>query len=176
MQITSRKTIESTAVPGVTFTVRRLNKTQRAKRDGPVMAERLRFSAALREREAIKPIGDPDRILSADLQKEYETVNYEASLLYEEHLMPASVRAALVSIAGLEIDGAAITSASMLLESGTPETDALLDEIYEACESASTLSDEERKNLKSLTTSGEPVGDKISDTPAAPANGQSSIG
>lgn len=170
MQITSKKTIESIAVPGVTFTVRRLNKIQRAKRDRPVMAERLRFGTALREREAIKPMKEPARVLSADLQKEYDAFNYEATLLYEEYLVPASISAALVSITGLEIDGTAITSASALLESGTTETDTLFDEIYGACESASGLSDAERKNSKSPITSDVVVGDKNPDTPAAPAS------
>ena len=55
MQTTSKKTIESTSIPGVTFTVRRLGKSQRSARDLTTMEARRKCNALAREWRALLP-------------------------------------------------------------------------------------------------------------------------
>jgi hypothetical protein len=149
MQIESKKTIESTTAPGVTFTVRRLNRIQRAKRDLGCMDARLRFTAAIERYRDLEKVKEGAR--TPEQETEMRALDYEAGLIVNEHLKPASISAALTAITGLEIDGKPATVAA-IIENGGPEVDELLDEIYTACEAASGLSGAETKNSQSPST------------------------
>jgi len=83
-------------------------------------------------------------------------VDYEFSLVLSSYLLPASIRAGLVSIEGLEIDGKPATP-ELLTTCATPELDDLVREIYAECEIASGLTSTQRKNSQPLIISTEPV-------------------
>jgi len=149
--IKSRTVVESTNCPGVTFTVRRLNKIQRSARDLPVMEARMRYTEISERYFELKAI--PEQ--TPELEREARMIDYEAGLIINQHLKPASVKAALVSISGMEIDGKPVTAESLLAD-GSPDADALIDEIYAACEIASGLTGVQQKNSQSPSTSPEP--------------------
>lgn len=164
LSIQSKTTIESESCPGVTFTVRRLNKIQRSVRDLPVMEPRMRYTEISERYFELK--GRKEQ--TPETLRETKMLDYEAGLVINEHLKPASIRAALVSIEGLEIDGKPATVDSLLAD-GSPDTDALIDEIYQACEIAAGLTGTQQKNSPSPSTSVEPVDGGISGSTATPA-------
>lgn len=71
-----------------------------------------------------------------------DELNDRASLIDNEYLVPATLRAALISVTGYEIDGASATVDAFIENA----PDALLAEAYEACSNASGLSGEQAKN------------------------------
>ncbi len=71
-----------------------------------------------------------------------DELNDRASLVDNEHLVPATLRAALVGVTGYEIDGAAATVEAFIENA----PDELLAEAYEACVNASGLTGEQAKN------------------------------
>jgi hypothetical protein len=176
MQITSKKTIESVAAPGVSFTVRRLNSSQRSARDLTTMEARRKNSMLAREWRSLLPAMLADGVTfmdPADDTNEARDKRYaldeEYALLLESVLKPASVRAALISIANLSVDDKPVVTAKDFLDVRGPATDDLFDEIYRACEEAAGLTDDERKNLQPPTTSNELAAGETNDTTATPA-------
>lgn len=176
MQLTSRNTIESAVAPGVRFTVRRLDSTQRAARDLQTMEARRRSRQLSREWIAIAPMKedgltfvDPNQD-TQEVRTQREPLDEEYTLLLNSVLKPASVRAALISIVNLSIDGRIVTTAKDFLDSRGPGTDALFDEIWQACEEASGLTDEERKNLQPPTISSELAAGETTDSTATHVN------
>lgn len=157
MNFESKITHESRTVPGVKFTVRRLNVVQRAKRDAPLLQQRVRLTEIdhrLRSLPEIPvdghdPFG-PDRA----------ALNVELQDLENLHFRPAYLRAGLISVEGIEIDGAPVT-AQTLIESGP---DDLIIEIYNACMSASEMNAVQQGNLQSPITSAEQEGGGESNT------------
>jgi hypothetical protein len=164
LSIQSKTTAESAVCPGVKFTVRRLNKIQRSARDLPVMEPRMRYTEISERYFELKGLKEP----TPETEREARMIDYEAGLIINEHLKPASIRAALVSIEGLEIDGKPATADSLLAD-GSPDTDGLIDEIYAACEIASGLSGTQQKNLQSPSTSVEPADGETGGSTADPA-------
>lgn len=155
----SKETIESATYPGVKFTVRILNDIQRARRDAKLLDVRARINE-LQDRWAVaKDKGDG----AIELLK----INDEAALLSQSQLKPAYIRAGLVSVEGIEIDGVPAT-VETLIESGPVE---LVNEIYDACVKASGLGAEETKNSQSPGTSPEAEAGQESNT-TAPAAAQ----
>lgn len=136
----SKITHESKSMPGVTFTVRRLNQIQRAKRDLALASTRIDqlardWRAGTKGMKAGDTVTDPALLqLAADISLE-DTV----------HSLPVVLRHGLVSIEGLSIDGAPAT-VEMLISDG-PED--LITEIKEACQAAAGLSVEQTKNSQS---------------------------
>jgi hypothetical protein len=172
LSIKTKETKQSTSCEGVSFTIRKLSRIQRSQRDLPIFEQRLkaddlmrRFWELTKEREALKA-GDP---AAGNLDKEIASVDYEFALIQSSHLAPASIRAGLVSITGLEIDGQPATP-EMIATNATPELDDLVREIYAECEVASGLTGAQKKNSPSPTTSNEPgIGEATSST-AGPAS------
>jgi hypothetical protein len=152
ISLKSKTTIESKAVPGVSYVVRTLNKIQRARRDLPVMATRQHLSALIRE---YGPLCDNPARTPAQSGR-LEQLDAEFAWLQDQEIYPSVIRAGLVSIAGLEIDGQPATADS-LIESSGADYDALIEEIYEACVAAAGLTPTEIKNSPSATTSIAPV-------------------
>jgi len=144
MELKPRVTHESTAVPGVRYTVRTLNQIQRAKRDLEVFPHRAKIAELMAEMGRI-PENDENFTKRARL-------DMEIGLLINQHMKPAYLRAGLVSIEGVTIDGREASVADVI-DYGD---DALVDEIYAACAVASGITVEQQKNLQSPGTSENP--------------------
>jgi hypothetical protein len=201
ISIESKIVTESTVKAGVTFTVKTLNSTGRARRDFPIAEHLAEYSFLIEEYRSLFPKGwtelqqaklkvaslsvdleNPDiaddaratkeaelaqakealRVTGASVadtpenEKRRRIVDFKAGLIRSQYMVPAYVRAGLVSITGLEIDGKPATADS-LLESTGADYDALIEEIYAACEQASGLTGDQRKNSESPTTSSAQV-------------------
>lgn len=167
ISIKSKNVIESKAVPGVRFTVRTLNKIQRAARDFPIASARAHIADLLEEYFAIKATPEADR--TPGQVERLNAIDYrEYSAVYDAQIVPANLRAGIVSIEGLEIDGAPATAQS-LIDSGGADYDALITEMNDACEAASRLTPTETKNSQSDTTSTGQVETDPTTSPVASA-------
>ena len=165
LQIRSTETIESKKVPGVTFVVRRLNRIQRADRDLRIMDAALRYAELMAQFKTLKAVKEPSPEELAEMLR----LATEIRGITERDFTPASIRAGLQSISGLEIDGKAATVES-LLSGGTDAADELIREIFDACEAASALTGEQQKNSQSPSTSPEPGDGEISGSTAGTAS------
>ncbi len=148
MNFEPTQTIESTARPGVTFVVRRLNKIQRAQRDAKLIDARARIAAIY---ERMRPMFNDDSTVRPERLDEFQKLDNEVGMSMVTDLYPAYVRAGLLSISGYEIAGKPATIESLLSDG----EDALLDEIYAACVANGGLTAEQEKNSQSPATSPE---------------------
>lgn len=145
MNFEPTQTIESTARPGVTFVVRRLNKIQRAQRDAKLIDVRARIASTY---ERMRPMFNDDSTVKPERLDEFQKLDNEVGMAMVTDLYPAYVRAGLLSISGYEIAGKPATIDSLLSDG----EDALLDEIYAACVANGGLTAEQEKNLQSPST------------------------
>lgn len=100
----------------------------------------------------------------AKVAAQMASVDNEYGLMVLAHMVPASIKAGLVSITGLEINGQPATP-ELLVTCATPEVNELLSEIYAECEAASGLTSTQKKNSQSPITSSEQMtGDSKSST------------
>lgn len=168
MDFSTTITHESQALPGVSFTVRRLNVIERAKRDAKMLPARSRYSDILDRMRTLSVDPDADDYKSAP-GKENQFNAAWSELIHVENgeIRPAYIRAGLVSVDGLTIDGAAPTVEAFL--AGAP--DPLIIEVFAACRAASDLQEELRKNSESPTTSDAAADGQASDTTAPVAVG-----
>jgi hypothetical protein len=170
--------INSTAVPGVTYTVRNLNRIQRAEREFGLMEARYRVSelnselAALAKEFGIDPDADTSvaELFAADAtaaqSRRRALLWKEIGLIGDRDIKPATIKAGLISIQGVDVGDKAADVESIL--SGDPKTDALLDEIFAACEDSAGLLEKQRKNSASPTTSTVQVdGEQVKNLPTA---------
>lgn len=169
MNFDPTQTIESAALPGVTFVVRRLNKIQRAQRDAKLIDARARIAAIYeRMRPMLEDVTAPDgkvtQIVKPERLEEFQKFDNEVGMAMVTDLYPAYLRAGLLSISGYEIAGKPATIDSLLSDG----EDALLDEIYAACVANGGLTAEQEKNLRSPGTSPE-VGAADQTPTTAPA-------
>lgn len=156
MDLKKTHTHESKAVAGVTFTIRTLNQFQRAQRDIGIAKERLEYSRKYKEMDearnryapTLKELTDETarRELIAALphnqQMELASMNQELEMMRSLHLVSSSIKAGLVSVAGLTVDGSTVSKDNFM----DLANDALIDEVYAACEEASGLNEEQQKN------------------------------
>jgi hypothetical protein len=146
LTIQSKVSIDSEAAPGVTYVIRRLSKLQRAKRDIPVLAERVKFTELYKE---YQKLDEPkDAAVHETNAPRLAALDYEMGLLMDAHLKPAAIRAGLVSIEGFAVEGYA-QAADAVIQCGD---DSLIDEIWGHCEALAGLSGEQQKNSSSPTT------------------------
>lgn len=145
MNFDSTVTRESMSLPGVSFTVRRLNQIERARRDFSIADETLKIAELITRHAQLNP-GEEKR-LSPDEAAEVGRINQELDFLVNMHLKPSAIRAGLVSIDGLQIDGEEATT-EILIARGPRE---LVEEVWQACQESAGLGDEERKNSQSPT-------------------------
>ena len=155
MHSTKSQFIEkSTAFPGVEFTIRTLNTIARAERDASIMDQRLEYSRLTSERatQFKALVGDEGSIedrnaranaLPLDKRLAIIELDERADAIYQRHIVPATIRAAFVSISGYELDGDSAPGVDALI-AGAP--DELLAEIHAACVRGSSLTGEEAKN------------------------------
>ena len=171
MNLTGTITHQSEALPGVSFTVRRLNYIARAERDLSMLEDRARINAIIRRMEPLCDGGkierdDDGRVsnITKGREHEFRPLDNEHAMIHQNRIVPAYIRAGLLSVEGIEIEGAVATVESLLKHA----PDALLDEVFAACYAASDLSEAQRKNLLSPGSSDEPeAGLPISTTAAS---------
>lgn len=169
MNLTGNITHQSEALPGVSFAVRRLNYIARSERDLSMLEDRARLTAILRRMEAICDGGkierdDDGRVtnITAGREHEFRPLDNEYAMIHQTRIVPAYIRAGLLSVEGLEIEGAPATVESVLKHA----PDALLDEVFAACYAASDLSEAQRKNSLSPGSSDAPEAGLQSNTTA----------
>ena len=144
---------KSTKYPGVTFTVRNLNAMQRAVRDAQIAAERLEYTRIVTERAMqFKALAGEDgtveqqnaRVNSLPVEKRIALwdMDERAKHIYDGTIVPNAVRFGLVSVDGLDMDGATADADAVL----NSAPDDLIEEIYTACVRGSSLTEGEAKN------------------------------
>ncbi len=208
ISLKSRTTLDAktTGFEGVKFTIRTLNKIQRAARDLPIAQHSVEYWRMVADANALLPknyqdlrnaaikvtglqqdkengLPVEDSIL-AMASKEFErlnaedapetrhsreALNYRANLIFDQYIKPATIRAGLISLEGLEIEGKPATP-ELLLTATSDACDGLIDEIYAACDKASGLSGETQKNSESPTTSSVGAETNGKSSTAATAN------
>jgi hypothetical protein len=167
MRFDSTITLDSSTCEGVRFTIRRLTKVTMAKRDMEILDQQVRF-AELNERiDALrKPYGD-DEEPPLEVRVEMTRYDRERGVIIDSAFKPATIKAALVSIDGYELDGKRVTAA-MLLENGPNE---LIDEVWIAINKHSILTVDQAKNLQSPSTSEGKADGVIQSSTATSADG-----
>jgi hypothetical protein len=183
LTIEPQTTIQSTAVPGVTYTVRNLNRIQRASREFSLMEARYRIGEIYSEFRALADElkMDPENVSILEIRlnssatppqkKRAALLEAELQILLNRDIKPATIHAGLISIEGVQLGDKPADTESIL--SGDPKADALLDEIFAACEDSAGLLEKQRKNSASPAISSEPAaGDPAESSPTAePAAG-----
>lgn len=151
MDFSTTITHESQTAPGVTFTVRRLNLIARAARESKMLPARARYSDIFDRIRTLAADPDASELRAAPGRDgEFNLAWAELIHLENSEIRPAYIRAGLVAVEGMTIDGAPVTVETFL--NGAP--DALLVEAFVACRNASDLTEEQRKNSEPPTTSG----------------------
>ncbi len=151
--LSSTFTVDSKLYPGAVYKIRTLNTIQRAKRDAAIASHRLEYTRLNAERQTIYKhlAGDTgtdeeklERVNAHPVEKRLPILDFDqkAQCILDEHIVPATIRAALISVDGIEIDGAKPT-VETLLENAP---DGMLTEIYAACVNGSGLTEGEAKN------------------------------
>lgn len=163
MNFEPTQTIESAALRGVTFVVRRLNKIQRAQRDAKLIDARARISAVY---ERMRPMFADDSTVRPECLAEFQKLDNEVGMAMVVELYPAYLRAGLISISDYEIAGKPATVETLLSDG----EDALLDEIYAACVANGGLTGEQEKNSQSPGTSPEAEAGQAMPTTATAAD------
>lgn len=159
MNLTSTEVHDSTAIPGVKFIVRRLNYISRCERDLGILANRSRLGSIMREMGTLCNGGSVERDdenratnITKGKELEFRLLDTEYAMLHQTQIVPAYIRAGLVSVEGLEIDGKAADTAAILASAPND----FLDEVFSACHAASDLTDAQRKNSQSPGSSDAP--------------------
>ncbi len=80
--------------------------------------------------------------LPAETVQQISALSDQANLIHNEHIAPVIIGKGLIEVTGLEIDGAAPDTESLIANA----PDDLLTEIFDACEKGGELTDEEAKN------------------------------
>lgn len=150
----SKFTESSKKYPGVSFTVRNLNTIRRAERDATIASHRLEYTRLTAERATqFKALAGEDgtaeernarvNALPVDKRLAILKMDEEAQHIYERFIVPNAIRAGLVSIDGIDLDGVEHPTAEDVIQ-GAP--DDLIEEIYAACVRGSGLTEDEAKN------------------------------
>lgn len=170
MKLSSTIRVESKAIPGVAFVIRKINKRRRDDIEEIIrpiveaMPDRAEYVALSTERGETGPLPD------AEKEARWGYLVLEAYRLYQRAAQPAILRCCLVRIDGLEIEDAAGAAHPATLDDLADccdEADAVYAEIVAAVERERGLTADEAKNSDSLSTSAAPEGGKRDS--AAPA-------
>lgn len=168
IQLKSKIRIESAALPGAAFTVRRMSHLRLAGVDIATLDAQKRLTRITREWMLI--MGDTAKLGTRDLIAErlanltldeldrVGDIDREHSAIMAHEVWPARIKAGVISIEGIiGEDGAALDTPDKLLAAATPELNGFIEEMFQACERASGLDAEEIKNLQLPTTGTEPA-------------------
>lgn len=151
---------------GVAFTVRRFTEGLRIRLRTDLSTSLERIREIVAEAESLEGQAKADPKTEARLQSLSDSIER----LQSAEIDRAYVRAGLVKVEGLEIDGQPATT-DALIENGPRD---LYREILAAVKREAGLTETERKNSESPTTSGEAVGGETSTMTAANASGSGS--
>jgi hypothetical protein len=169
--------IPSVVAPGIVYTIRRLSKKRRAERDLALAVHNIRLSElnelarderapyADRLAKEVDPVNWPDYI-PVDVRTKLTDYGEESSNITEIYIKPATIRAGLISIEGLEYDGQKAT-ADLLIENGPDE---VAQELYAFILIHQGLSVKEQGNSSSSSDSVGPVDGKVPTTTVADAS------
>ena len=152
--LTSSFTEKSKKYEGVAFKVRTLNALKRAARDAQIAGERLEYTRLTSERATqFKALAGEDgtidelnaKVNALPVEKRLAIwdMDERAQRIYDEFIVPNTIRAALISVTGLSLDGIENPSVDDIL-AGAP--DDLIAEIHAACVRGSGLTEGEAKN------------------------------
>lgn len=172
MNFLTTNTVQSEALPGVSFTVRCLNYVGRGARDLALMDDRLELSRLMEQlRELSEPV-DPNKPQEPlrprpGCELEWTKLSHRQRILNETKIIPAYIRSGLVSIDGFLVNGETATVDDVL----NAAPDALLTEIFGACFAASDLPEDQRKNWQSPGTSDAPEAGPVTPTIASGVSG-----
>jgi hypothetical protein len=148
MNFLTKQTIESTARPGVRFTVRNLSVVERAERD----LRLLDIDARVQELVAkIRGVVDAEQKPLAGREQEFQKADSELGLVLIAKKYPEIIHTSLISIEGLEVDGRAATVEDVI----HCQDRALFYEVLGACLAGDGLSAVQEKNSPSPGTSPE---------------------
>jgi len=180
MNYQTTQTIQSAAFPDVKYTLARPNYGTRAEID--LETAETRYQIAEIQREAaplIEELKEIDRLGAEGNHARKREIDTKIDMLSSTMLLKIQaridavwVRHCLRSIDGIDIDGAPIKLTRVFEDAPTD----LVAEIVEAAKRGAMLTDEERKNSPSPSTSPAPVDGPTISSSAAPVNGPPSIG
>jgi hypothetical protein len=190
MDFKSTYTLESTAFPGVTVTLKRMGPKRRAEVELSVSAARAKQRELAMKHEAIRqklvaaidlsPKDEEGKPIEAELRGETLTfalelqgVTDELAALVRAQIHPAFIRAAVKSFGGpepLTYEGKPAT-AELLCEAGPDE---LFDELIKSINGNGYLPAEEARNLPLPSTLGAQVDGGPMNTTAPPAKNEDS--
>lgn len=169
----SEVTKESQTCPGVFFTYRITTEGVR----GRLMLELADALAALRDVQVQMEIIELPRTADGsvdleapttpDLMRQVYNLTDKLNIVRRTRINPVYVKSSFVSVSGIRIDGKEVIDCETLRERGPKR---LYTEIVNAIVAEVELSEAERQNLESPTTSGGLVGEQTSDTIAPTAN------
>jgi hypothetical protein len=179
LSLKTKETIELKSAPGVTVTARVLSKAAVMRRDLGTVDARRRLSLAQLKSQAMLPVksattdeekaarakewAEKIAAFSPDERMTYFLLDEDIAAITKLELRPAAIRAGIVSITGIEIDGAAATI-DQVTEHASEE---VLDELHAICEDRAGLPEDIAKNLPSLSTSaGQVDGESLNSTVA----------
>jgi hypothetical protein len=150
----SKFTESSKKYPGVSYTVRNLNTIRRAERDAAIASHRLEYTRLTAERATqFKALAGEDgtaeerntrvNALPVDKRLAILKMDEEAQHIYERFIVPNAIRAGLISVDGLDLDGVEKPTTEDVIQNAP---DDLIEEIYAACVRGSGLTEDEAKN------------------------------
>jgi hypothetical protein len=158
MQFSSRITTESTACPGVTFTLNKMTEGRRIKLRLTMAEKTAKLREIMVEVNRLREDPEPNQARVAEL---LDTVTETL----EDEITPAWVKWGLHSITGLTIDGQEATP-DLLIADGPRD---LYKEIAAAIKSEAGLSEEAQGEFVPPITSGAQVTGGVTSTDATPA-------
>jgi len=129
---------DSEVYPGVKFTVRKFNVWQRLERDADIADQVLR----------VEQIAAEHRVLAEDDEKRRVELNAEFMRINNGIIAPVVMKAGLVSIKDLLVDGEPVTDYDGLVKCGAVSSD-FITELFIACQCAAGVYGDERKNSAS---------------------------
>ena len=138
MDFKSTETYPSEVYRGVQYTVRKLNIWQRLERDSGIGDDVARAQDITAEYNTLP---DSELKRKAELNREFLEVNHRK-------IMPVVMKAGLVSIKDLVVDGARVIDYDGLINCGAISSE-FIDEIFVACQCAAGVYGDDRKNSAS---------------------------
>lgn len=170
LDYSSTKEVQSQFHPGVSFTIRVISEGVRTRilmdlidtmseiRELQVEHQRLQDELPKKEDDSV----DILKAMNSPIMARLQGLTDKVVLLRKTKVNPAYARVGFVSIAGISIDGNDTPSLEVIQERGSEK---LYNEIVDAIRQEVELTEEQKQNLESPTTSGAPVAEaKINTT------------
>lgn len=169
MKFSSTKKFDSKTCEGVSFTIRVMTEGVRARLALKLADPIDRLQRAQREAGALDIPRTDDGDIDVNDQPTVDTlikldgVTTRVQMIRKNEIDPSYFQECFVSIEGLEIDGETTISVDLMKQSGPLD---LYEEMIDKIRAELELTNEQRRNLESPTTSGAEAGGPISDSTA----------